>query len=65
MGLTLKLLGGFAALDEAGTALRLPTRKTSALLAYLAANPDNPQQPPDQVRRNYSKSAWHGCKEIK
>ena len=44
MGLSLKLLGEFAVLDETGKALSLPTRKTRALLAYLAVNADKPQQ---------------------
>ena len=44
MGLSLKLLGEFAVCDDSGAALSLPTRKTRALLAYLAANADKPQQ---------------------
>ena len=44
MGLSLKLLGEFAVRDETGKALSLPTRKTRALLAYLAINADKPQQ---------------------
>jgi len=44
MGLSLKLLGDFAVGDEGGNALSLPTRKTRALLAYLAVNADKPQQ---------------------
>ena len=44
MGLSLKLLGEFEVRDEAGEALALPTRKTRALLAYLAVNADKPQQ---------------------
>lgn len=43
MGLSLKLLGEFALHDENGAALSLPTRKTRALLGYLAANADRPQ----------------------
>jgi len=44
MGLSLKLLGEFGVCDEAGNTLSLPTRKTRALLAYLAFNADKPQQ---------------------
>ena len=44
MGLSLKTLGEFVIRDETGKALSLPTRKTRALLAYLAANADKPQQ---------------------
>lgn len=44
MGLSLKMLGEFAVRDETGKALSLPTRKTRALLAYLAVNADRPQQ---------------------
>lgn len=43
MGLSLKLLGEFAVRDQTGKALSLPTRKTRALLAYLAANAGRPQ----------------------
>lgn len=39
--LTLKVLGGFA-LQTGGRRLILPTRKTQALLAYLALHPDRP-----------------------
>ncbi|MGE0874559.1 MAG: AAA family ATPase [Burkholderiales bacterium] len=38
-GLRLSLLGGFDLRDAAGAALRLPTRKTEALLARLALAP--------------------------
>jgi TolB-like protein/Flp pilus assembly protein TadD len=44
MGLSLKVLGDFALRDESGATLTLPTRKTRALLGYLAANADKPQQ---------------------
>jgi len=44
MGLSLKLLGEFEVRDESGEPLALPTRKTRALLAYLAVNADKPQQ---------------------
>jgi DNA-binding SARP family transcriptional activator len=44
MGLSLKVLGEFAIRDENGTELSLPTRKTRALLGYLAVNADKPQQ---------------------
>jgi TolB-like protein/two-component SAPR family response regulator len=44
MGLSLKVFGDFALRDESGAALALPTRKTRALLGYLAANADKPQQ---------------------
>jgi hypothetical protein len=40
MTLSLKLLGEFAVRDADGAALSLPTRKTRALLGYLAANAD-------------------------
>jgi len=43
MPLSLKLLGEFELRDERGTALSLPTRKTRALLGYLAVNADRPQ----------------------
>jgi TolB-like protein len=43
MTLSLKLLGEFAVRDADGAALSLPTRKTRALLGYLAANADKPQ----------------------
>ena len=43
MGLSLKLLGGFAILDSSGAELRIRLRKTRALLAYLACHPDTPQ----------------------
>jgi len=43
MGLSLKTFGRFALQDEAGTERSLPTRKTRALLAYLAVNADKPQ----------------------
>ncbi len=43
MGLSLKVMGAFAVRDESGTALSLNTRKTRALLGYLAVNPDKPQ----------------------
>ena len=42
MALSLKLFGGFAIRDGAGGNLSLPTRKTCALLGYLAANADRP-----------------------
>ena len=44
MGLSLKLLGEFAVHDGSGAALSLPTRKTRALLGYLAVHADRPQQ---------------------
>ena len=44
MGLSLKVLGAFSVRDGSGAALSLPTRKTRALLGYLAANADRPQQ---------------------
>jgi TolB-like protein len=43
MSLLLKLLGEFAVRDGSGAALSLPTRKTRALLGYLAFNADRPQ----------------------
>jgi DNA-binding SARP family transcriptional activator len=42
MGLSLKVFGEFALLDGSGKAMTLPTRKTRALLAYLAVNADRP-----------------------
>lgn len=42
MGLSLKLLGQFDFRDAAGRSLTLPTRKTRALLAYLAINANRP-----------------------
>ena len=44
MGLSLKVLGDFAVFDMAGASLLLPTKKTRALLGYLAANVEKPQQ---------------------
>ncbi|MHC5021199.1 MAG: BTAD domain-containing putative transcriptional regulator, partial [Planctomycetota bacterium] len=38
-GLQVRLLGGFAATDGAGAALKFPTRKAEALLAVLAVAP--------------------------
>jgi TolB-like protein/DNA-binding SARP family transcriptional activator len=43
MGLSLKLFGQFEIRDSSGTALTLPTRKTRALLGYLAINAERPQ----------------------
>ncbi len=43
MSLTLKLFGGFSIWRGDGRELSLPTRKTCALLAYLAVNADRPQ----------------------
>jgi TolB-like protein len=43
MPLSLKLLGEFTVRDETGTVLSLPTRKTRALLGYLAVNANRPQ----------------------
>jgi len=43
MALSLKLLGEFELRNEAGAVLSLPTRKTRALLGYLAVNADRPQ----------------------
>jgi TolB-like protein/DNA-binding SARP family transcriptional activator len=43
MTLSLKLLGPFEVRDSLGAALSLPTRKTRALLGYLAVNADRPQ----------------------
>jgi TolB-like protein/Tfp pilus assembly protein PilF len=43
MELSLKMLGGFAVRDGTETELSLRTRKTRALLAYLAVNADKPQ----------------------
>ncbi len=43
MTLSLRLLGGFSVWDDAGREVSLPTRKTCALLAYLAVNADRPQ----------------------
>jgi DNA-binding SARP family transcriptional activator/TolB-like protein len=43
MGLSLKLFGLFDIRDSSGTALSLPTRKTRALLGYLAINAERPQ----------------------
>jgi TolB-like protein/DNA-binding SARP family transcriptional activator len=43
MGLSLKLFGQFEVRDGSGTALSLPTRKTRALLGYLAVNAERPQ----------------------
>lgn len=42
MVLSLKLFGAFRVQDESGANLVLPTRKTRALLAYLAFMPDTP-----------------------
>jgi DNA-binding SARP family transcriptional activator len=44
MGLSLEVLGEFALFDGYGKVLTLPTRKTRALLAYLAVNADKPQR---------------------
>lgn len=38
-GLTLRLLGGFEAFVEAGPAIKFPTKKAKALLAYLGVCP--------------------------
>jgi len=43
MSLTLKLLGEFSVRDRNGAVQLLPTRKTRALLAYLAVNANRPQ----------------------
>ena len=43
MGLSLKVLGEFSLLDGSGKSMTLPTRKTRALLGYLAANADKPE----------------------
>jgi len=43
MGLSLKVFGVFAVRDGSGTELSLRTRKTRALLGYLAVNADKPQ----------------------
>lgn len=43
MGLSLKTLGTFEVRNGLGSEVSLPTRKTRALLAYLAANADKPQ----------------------
>jgi len=43
MVLQLTLLGDFSVTDAAGNALSLPTRKSAALLAYLAVHADRPQ----------------------
>ena len=43
MGLSLKTFGAFSLRDERGTEVSLRTRKTRALLAYLAINADRPQ----------------------
>ena len=43
MSISLKLLGEYTAYAGNGTSLSLPTRKTWALLGYLAANADRPQ----------------------
>jgi TolB-like protein/DNA-binding SARP family transcriptional activator/Flp pilus assembly protein TadD len=43
MGLSLKLFGQFEIRDDSGAALLLPTRKTRALLGYLAINAERPQ----------------------
>jgi DNA-binding SARP family transcriptional activator len=43
MGLSLKVLGAFAVRDGSGAALSLRTRKTRALLGYLAVNAGKPQ----------------------
>jgi len=43
MGLSLKVLGKFEVRDRSGHPLSLRTRKTQALLAYLAINADKPQ----------------------
>src|SRR5215831_20649428 len=40
--LTLKILGGFEIVGEAGQSLTLPTKKSQALFAYLALHPDRP-----------------------
>ena len=44
MGLALKVLGNFEIRDAAGSPLSVPTRKTRALLGYLAVYADKPQQ---------------------
>jgi len=44
MNYSLRLLGGFAIRSGDGRELSLPTRKTCALLAYLAVNVDRPQR---------------------
>jgi len=43
MGLSLTTFGRFTLQDEVGAERSLPTRKTRALLAYLAVNADKPQ----------------------
>ena len=37
--LTIRVLGGFEAIDDAGNAIKFHTRKAAALLAYLAMSP--------------------------
>lgn len=44
MRLSLKVLGGFSVRDGSGAECSLPTKKTRALLGYLAANADKPQE---------------------
>jgi DNA-binding SARP family transcriptional activator len=44
MSLSLKLFGGVKIRDASGASLTLPTRKTRALLSYLAVNSGQPQQ---------------------
>ena len=41
-GLKLRLLGGYEAVAETGDSLALPTKKSRALLAYLALHPGQP-----------------------
>jgi DNA-binding SARP family transcriptional activator len=48
MGIRLLLFGGFEARLDSGSMLRLPTRKTRALLAYLAVHPGQ-SQPRDKL----------------
>src|SRR5262245_21729008 len=43
--LRLALLGGFELRGRAGEVLALPTKKSQALLAYLALHPDRPCSP--------------------
>ena len=43
MAISLRLLGEITVRDESGETLSLPTRKTLALLSYLAVNADRPQ----------------------
>jgi DNA-binding SARP family transcriptional activator len=73
MALSLRLLGGYSVHDAAGAALSLPTRKTWALLGYLAVNADRPQSRErltallwgDRSQRQARKSLTHALLSIR